>query len=135
MPKRKSSTLPLGEHPDTEAQIQRAMNSAVRKAIAENDRLGVPSVGAVGGRIVYRQPLRGTARARRKLVNVNVQVDREAAAMIAELIRRALSENVVRLDGRWSEPGNLRNALETLKVAFEGRAQSGVSALSGHRNT
>lgn len=64
------------------------MKSAVRKAIAENDRLGVPSVGAVNGRIVYRQPMRGRARARRKLVDVNMLVDSEAAGAIGALVGR-----------------------------------------------
>jgi hypothetical protein len=52
----------LGDHPDTLGIIHRAMNSAARKAVAENDRLGIPTPGAdADGRIVYRQPLKKRA--------------------------------------------------------------------------
>ena len=47
----------LGDHPDTLGIIHRAMNSAARKAVAENDRLGIPTPGADSdGRVVFRQP-------------------------------------------------------------------------------
>lgn len=47
----------LGEHPDTLGIIHRAMNSAAKKAVAENDHLGIPTPGTdEHGRIVLRQP-------------------------------------------------------------------------------
>jgi hypothetical protein len=46
----------LGDHPDTFAIIDRAMRSGARKAVEENDRLGIPTPGAKDGKIVFRQP-------------------------------------------------------------------------------
>lgn len=47
----------LGDHPDTLGIIHRAMISAAKKAVAENDRLGIATPGAdKDGNIVYRQP-------------------------------------------------------------------------------
>lgn len=44
---------------DEEALIalaQKSFNEATRKAIEENDRLGIPSYGSEGGKIVVRYP-------------------------------------------------------------------------------
>ena len=47
----------LGDHPDTLGIIHRAMNSAARKAVAENDHLGIPTPGTdKDGKITMRQP-------------------------------------------------------------------------------
>lgn len=55
--KAKKDQPALGDHPDTLGIIHRAMNSAAKKAVAENDRLGIPTPGAdADGRIVHRQP-------------------------------------------------------------------------------
>ena len=53
----KSKKPALGDHPDTLGIIHRAMNSAARKAVDENDRLGIPTPGTdQDGRVVFRQP-------------------------------------------------------------------------------
>lgn len=36
--------------------ITRSMTSAAKKAIAENDELGIESVGSVGGKLTTRKP-------------------------------------------------------------------------------
>jgi hypothetical protein len=46
----------LGDHPDTLGIIHRAMVSAANTAVAENDRLGIPTPGSKDGKIVYRTP-------------------------------------------------------------------------------
>ena len=47
----------LGDHPDTLAIIHRAMISAAKKAVAENDYLGIATPGVdTDGKIVWRQP-------------------------------------------------------------------------------
>ena len=38
------------------ALAEKSFHTAKRKAIEENDRLGVPSYGSVDGKIVVRQP-------------------------------------------------------------------------------
>lgn len=55
--KAKKDAPALGDHPDTLGIIHRAMNSAARKAVAENDRLGIPTPGTdKDGKVVLRQP-------------------------------------------------------------------------------
>jgi hypothetical protein len=55
--KAKKDVPALGDHPDTLGIIHRAMNSAARKAVAENDRHGIPTPGTdKDGNIVLRQP-------------------------------------------------------------------------------
>lgn len=55
--KAKTAEPVLGDHPDTLGIIHRAMNSAAKKAVAENDRLGIPTPGTdKDGKIVLRQP-------------------------------------------------------------------------------
>ncbi len=47
----------LGERPDTLDVIHRAMSTAAKKAVAENDRLGISTPGAKpDGSIGYRTP-------------------------------------------------------------------------------
>lgn len=44
---------------DAEALIalaQRSFTTAARAAVAENDRLGIPTHGSIGGKLVARQP-------------------------------------------------------------------------------
>ena len=48
----------LGDDPDTLGTIQRAMANGARKAVAENDRLGIPTPGGKDGKITYRTPPR-----------------------------------------------------------------------------
>ena len=44
-------------HPDRVLEIAiRAFARAAKQAIAENDRLGIPSYGGEGGKIVVRHP-------------------------------------------------------------------------------
>jgi hypothetical protein len=43
------------------AQAQQAFAKAARAAVAENDRLGIPTHGAVGGKLVVRRPHRDSA--------------------------------------------------------------------------
>jgi len=38
------------------ALAQRSFTKAARTAVAENDRLGIPTHGSVGGKLVVRQP-------------------------------------------------------------------------------
>lgn len=52
----------LGDAPDTLSIIQRAMEIGARKAVAENDRLGIPTSGAKDGKIVYRSPPRSRSK-------------------------------------------------------------------------
>ncbi|NOT72063.1 MAG: hypothetical protein HOP09_12545 [Hyphomicrobium sp.] len=55
--KAKTDAPALGDHPDTLDIIHRAMNSAARKAVVENDRLGIPTPGTdKDGKITMRQP-------------------------------------------------------------------------------
>lgn len=62
-PKAKREEPALGDHPDTLGIIHRAMTSAARNAVAENDRLGIPTPGTdADGRIVMRQPPKKRAR-------------------------------------------------------------------------
>lgn len=52
----KTATPTLGDRPDTLDMIHRAMVSGAKKAVEENDRLGIPTPGAKDGKIVYRTP-------------------------------------------------------------------------------
>lgn len=123
MPKRKSSTSPLGEHPATARLIQRAMNRGVRKAIAEKDRHGVPSVGTVDGRIVYRQSRRGirNEQASRSMVDVNLRLDGETATALALLLQRVLVEDIARAGV--AEARRPRDAVATLQAVLAGQLQ------------
>lgn len=52
----KAAQPELGDHPDTLGIIHRAMNSAAKAAIAENDRLELPTPGTdATGKIAMRQ--------------------------------------------------------------------------------
>lgn len=60
MARRRASTkktpIPFWDRPDLVEYITRVMGKAVRKAIAENDRLGIPSPYGKDGKVHYRQP-------------------------------------------------------------------------------
>lgn len=48
---------PIFDNPEVVSAVaQRAFHRAKREAIAENDRLGIPSYGSENGKIVVRQP-------------------------------------------------------------------------------
>ena len=36
--------------------VQRSFTEAARAAVAENDRLGIPTHGSIGGKLLVRQP-------------------------------------------------------------------------------
>ncbi len=55
--KAKTAGPDLGDQPDTLGIIHRAMNSAAKNAVAENDRLGIHTHGTdKDGKITMRQP-------------------------------------------------------------------------------
>lgn len=57
--------MPLEDRPDMIEFVQRIVTEAAQKAIAENDRLGIPSAYSRDGKVHWRMPPKKTRRKRK----------------------------------------------------------------------